>query len=429
MAYWVYNLILTLALIPLALALPLFFFLRVRWLEGFADRLSFYAPEKRRLMNGARPIWIHAVSVGEVLSMEALVREVRRKFPERKVLVSSSTATGIDMARKMRVGDATIFFPLDYAAIVRRALRIFDPALVIFLETEIWPNYLWIAHRKGIPVIMLSGRISARSLNRYRLFLRLFGQAVRRFSALGMQSESDAQRMVSLGVDRGKIVITGNLKYEVDGRGSASGNGGRPELLAPAIDAPRQVWVAGSTHYGEETIILEVYQSLKKSFPGLVLVLAPRHPHRFLEVEKLLQRKSVHYVKRSQVEEPAPARVDVLLLDTMGELPAYYARADVTFVGGSFVNVGGHNILEPARLRKPVFFGPYMSNFAEAAREMERQGGGAVVRTQYELARKIATVLSDPGMARAMGDRAHAAVNGHRGGIAESMELVSRYLG
>ena len=428
MVYWAYNLILTLALILLAPALPLFFLLRVRWLDGFADRLGFYSPEIRRLMNGARPIWIHAVSAGEVLSMGGLAKAIRKTFPNRKVLVSSSTATGVEMARQMGAADGTIFFPLDHPLIVRRALQAFDPTLVIFLETEIWPNYLWIAHRRGIPVLLLSGRISARSLRRYRWFSWLFGRAVRYFSALGVQTERDAQRMVALGVNRGKITITGNLKYDIDRTATVNGNGKLRRQFSPEGPSARRLWVAGSTHYGEETIILDAYEALKSRFPGLMLVLAPRHPHRFGEVEKLLQKRRLRYVKKSEVTEEM-ASIDVLLLDSMGELLSFYALADATFVGGSLVNVGGHNILEPARLRKPVFFGPYMSNFAEAAAEMEQRGGGAMVRTKEELARELAKVLADSHLAEAMGDSARSVVARHGGVLAQSMQLVSRYLG
>ena len=428
MVYWAYNLILTLVLILLAPALPLFFLLRARWLDGFANRLGHYSPKVRRLMDGTRPVWIHAVSAGEVLSMESLAKAIRKTFPDRKVLVSSSTATGVEMARKMGAADATIFFPLDYPLIVRRALRAFDPALVIFLETEIWPNYLWLAHRRGIPVLLLSGRISARSLRRYRWFSWLFGRAVRYFSALGMQTESDARRMAALGVDRSKLTVTGSLKYDIDRTTTGNGNGKfRGEFLAEG-PSPRRLWVAGSTHDGEESIILDVYGALKGRFPGLMLVLAPRHPHRFGNVEKLLQQRRVCYVKKSEVADRMPP-IDVLLLDSMGELLSFYALADATFVGGSLVNVGGHNILEPARLGKPVFFGPYMSNFAEAAAEMVQKGGGVTVRTKEELARELGKVLADSHLAEAMGDSAHCVVARHGGVLAQSMQLVSRYLG
>ncbi|MGH7847004.1 MAG: 3-deoxy-D-manno-octulosonic acid transferase, partial [Candidatus Binatia bacterium] len=337
-------------------------------------------------------------------------------------------ATGVEMARKMGAADATIFFPVDHPLIVRRALQAFDPMLVIFLETEIWPNYLWVAHRRGIPVLLLSGRISARSLRRYRWFSWLFGRAVRCFSALGVQTESDAQRMAALGADRSRIAITGSLKYDIDRTGSVNGNGKLEGYFLPEGPSPRSLWVAGSTHDGEETIILDAYRVLKSRFPGLLLVLAPRHPHRFGEVEKLLQKRRVRYVKKSDVADRMPPS-DVLLLDSMGELSSFYALADATFVGGSLVNAGGHNILEPARLRKPVFFGPYMGNFAEAAAEMEQKGGGVTVRTKEELARELEKVLADSQLAETMGDSAHCVVARHGGVLAQSMQLVSRYLG
>ncbi len=424
MVYWTYHAILTLVLILLAPVVPLFLVFRFRWMDGLRDRLARYSEEVRRAVQGARPVWIHAVSVGEVLSGQWLAEELRRSFPERKILVSSSTATGVEVARKIAVANAAIFFPWDHPRIIRRAFRFFDPALVIVLETEIWPSFLRTAHRRGIPVLLLSGRISVRSLRRYQRCGWLFRQAVRQFSALGMQTEGDAQRMARLGAESSKIWITGNLKYGAE----APLNGKQAEMASPQNATERKLWVAGSTHRGEEAIILEAYDVLKLRFPGLGLVLAPRHPHRFFEVEELLQKRGLVYAKRSEMNDQKSWTADILLLDTVGELPGFYARAAGVFVGGSLVQVGGHNILEPARLRKPVFFGPFMDNFSAAAAEMEQNRGGVVVQTRDDLVREMSRVLSDPEVAQAMGESAHLVVAKDRGVVARSMQLVSRYL-
>ncbi|HWP56342.1 MAG TPA: 3-deoxy-D-manno-octulosonic acid transferase [Candidatus Acidoferrales bacterium] len=425
MVYWLYNVALTLGVVLLAPLLPLFFLLRLRAVDGLAERLGFYAEKLKRDLAGARPVWLHAVSAGEVLSAACLVEEMRRAFPDRKIVVSSSTATGVQMAAKLPGISAAIYFPLDHPVVVRRALAAFDPRLVIFLETEIWPNYLAGAYRRGIPVLLLSGRISERSARRYRRFSRVFAPALRSLSALGMQTGADAQRMISLGVDPSRVVVTGNLKYDAP---SANGNGAACAASLGAALKGRKVWVAGSTHDGEEEFALEAHAALQRRFPGLVLILAPRHPHRFSQVEGLLEKRRTRFAKKSQLAGRAPDIPDVVLLDSMGELAAFYALADAAFVGGSLVSAGGHNLVEPARLGKPVFFGPYVDNFKQAATEIARAGGGAMVRTKDDLVENLTRVLADPGVALAMGALARGAVERHRGALRKSMKLVSRYL-
>lgn len=366
MVYWTYNVVLTLVLILLAPVLPLLLLLRVRFVDGLRDRFAWYSADVRGAVRGARPVWVHAVSVGEVRSGQCLAEALRQSYPERKILISSSTATGVEMARKIAAANAAIFFPWDHPWVVSRAFRIVDPALLIVLETEIWPTFLHMAHRRGIPVLLLSGRISARSLRRYRRLGSLFRQVVRQFNALGMQTEGDGERMAQAGAEPSKISITGNLKF------GAEGDGKQTKTLLSQNATMRNYWVAGSTHRGEEGIVLDAHDILKLRFPGLGLVLAPRHPQRFSEVETLLQKRGLVYAKRSQMNGKNSWTGDILLLDTMGELGDFYVQAAGAFVGGSLVEVGGHNILEPARLRKPVFFGPFMDNFSAAAAEMEQ---------------------------------------------------------
>src|SRR5262245_14171531 len=248
MAYWTYNVVLTVVLILLAPIAPFLLLLRVRWMNGLSDRLAWYSTDVRRALQGARPVWLHAVSVGEVRSGQCLAEALRRRYPACKILISSSTATGVEMARKIPAVDTAVFFPWDHPWAVRRALRFFDPALVIVLETEIWPSFLRIARRRGIPVLLLSGRLSARSVRRYRLWGFLFRQVVRQFNALGMQTEGDGQRMAQVGAEPHKIWITGNLKFGAP----ASLNGNQMQMPMPQNGTERNFWVAGSTHRGEE---------------------------------------------------------------------------------------------------------------------------------------------------------------------------------
>ncbi|OGP20478.1 MAG: hypothetical protein A2038_02800 [Deltaproteobacteria bacterium GWA2_57_13] len=428
MIYWVYNLLLTVLLLLVMPVLPFFLIFGQRFRQGFGQRFGVYPRAVRGAVAGSRPIWIHAVSVGEVLSATHLARELRREFPERKILLSTFTSAGREIASRAHAADAVVFFPLDHPWIVRRALKLFDPALLIFLETEIWPNFLRLSHRKGIPTLLLSGRLSPRAFRHYVALRVFFSQVVRRFTAVGMQTLDDAERMVRLGVAPEKIRVTGSLKHA-----PWNGNGVNPERAAEVLNAlgqkeARQVLVAGSTHPGEEEILIEVFLHLKPRFPSLLMILAPRHPHRFSEVEKLLKSKSVRYEKRSQMNGRGMASADVVFLDTLGELPDFYSVADIAFIGGSLVDAGGHNLMEPARFRKPILFGPYMTNFADITEEIKRGGGGVEVQGKEDLLREITALLSDRARAEKMGDLAYAVVEKDRRVVARTMELVHRYL-
>lgn len=391
--------------------------------------MGFYPRLVRERLRGSRPIWIHAVSVGEVLSARHLAEQLKERFPERKILLSTFTSTGNEIAHQTVVaGDVVIFLPLDHPWIVRRALTLFDPSLLIFLETEIWPNLIRLAYRRGIPTLLLSGRLSPGAFRRYSFFRFFFSRVVQQFTAVGMQSEEDAERMIGLGIDPRKIWITGSLKHTSLGADRRNSVGEAEAALDLRGEENRQVLVVGSTHRGEEQILLDVFLGLKSRFPALVMVLAPRHPQRFYEVEKLLKKMEVQYGKKSQMNGRRERFPDVILLDTLGDLPAFYSIADVAFVGGSLVDAGGHNLMEPARFRKPVLFGPYMANFTDIAEEMKRKGGGIEVKGREDLIRIISSLLADRTMAGRIGELAYGVVEGDRGVVDRSIGLVSRYL-
>jgi 3-deoxy-D-manno-octulosonic-acid transferase len=428
MAYWIYNFFLTLLLLLASPVLSLFFMFGRRFRQGFLQRICFYPREVLESVAGSRPIWIHAVSVGEVLSVRHLARQLKERFSKTKILLSTFTLTGGEIARQTGVADAVVFLPLDHPWIVRRAITLFDPSLLIFLEAEIWPNLLRLAHRRGIPTLLLSGRFSARTFRRYSSLRFFFSRVLQQFSALGMQSEVDVKRLIDLGVDPQRICVTGNLKHsswkEVGINGEGTGGGG----LFSTGKKDRQILVVGSTHRGEEEILLEVFRSLKSRFHPLLMVLAPRHPERFSEVERLLQKSGVRYEKKSQMNGQARNLPDVILLDTLGELPALYSLADVVFIGGSLVDAGGHNLMEPARFHKPILFGPSMTNFADVAEEMKRGGGAIEVRGREDLVREISGLLTDRTVAEKVGELAYRVIQRDRGVAEQSMRLISRYL-
>jgi 3-deoxy-D-manno-octulosonic-acid transferase len=429
MIYWLYNLLLTLSLILFLPLLPFFALLGGRFRKGFLQRIGFYPRQAWEPLRGSRPIWIHAVSVGEVLSARNLAGRLKQRFPERKILLSTFTPTGREIARQaVQAVDGVVYLPLDHPWIVRRALRRFEPSILIFLETEIWPNLLRIAYRSGIPTVLLSGRISPRAFYRYSIFRPFFSKVVRQFAAAGMQSEGDVVRMVGLGADAERVRITGSLKHAPWEDGAANGDENLKTGLKLGSEKAAPILVVGSTHRGEEEVLLDVFLFLKSSFPALKMVLAPRHPQRFDEVERLLKRSGVRFQKKSEMNGVEEGLPDVLFLDTLGELQAMYAFASVAFVGGSLIDAGGHNLVEPARFRKPILFGPYMTNFAGMALEMKRRGGAIEVKGREDLIREISTILNQPARAESMGDIAYAVVEEDHGVVERSLELVDRYL-
>jgi 3-deoxy-D-manno-octulosonic-acid transferase len=373
-------------------------------------------------MASARPVWIHAASVGEVRSAEALVSELKARAPQPKVLVSTFTATGNRIARQIPGVDAVIYLPLDFPWTVRRALRIFDPSLLLIIETEIWPNLLRAAFRRGVPSVLLSGRLSEKALARYSILRAFFRRVLGFFTVLGVQSSGDAARMATLGATAKKVFVVGSLKF------AAVGGDKRVGKIVSARDPGRHLVVAGSSHRGEEEILLKALLSARARFPKLSLVLAPRHPERFAEVERLLQNSPFAFQRKSRLTVEQYFSQDILLLDTVGDLPDFFAAGDIAFVGGSLVDGGGHNVLEPARLQKPILFGPHMTNFKSIAEEMKRRGAAIEVRDADDLARAVVRLLADTEERRRMGEQASQVAGANGDALMRNFQLAERYL-
>ena len=418
-------------MVALVLGLPLIPFLFLfgdRFSRGLGQRLGFYPRVVTAAWGRCRPIWIHAASVGEVDAASRLSRELKARFPGCTVLLSTFTATGNDRARQIGAADAVMFLPLDHKWIVRRTLAQLKPSLLIFLETEIWPNLVREAHRKGIPTLLLSGRLSAKAFKRYARFRWFFRRVLQYYSAFGMQSQDDAERILRLGAERRRVTISGNLKRAPAGEGERDKRRVSTGTETKTDRKDGQVLVVGSSHRGEEEILLKVFTALKAVFPKLQLVLAPRHPQRFSEVEKLLRAHGLHFARQSQRDGRRQFEQDVMLLDTVGDLQDFYAMGDVAFIGGSLVDAGGHNLLEPARLRKPLLFGPFMGNFKGLAEEMKRSGGGIEVQSGDDLIREISALLENPQKLKAIGEKAYHVAAEDPSVLNESMALAQRYL-
>ena len=431
MSYFFYNLFLAFAFCAALPLLPLLSLLGKRFSGGLAQRLGWYPKGVRHRLAGVRPIWIHAASVGEARAAKVLIEALRKRFPERRVILSTFTQPGNAVAQKRAGDEEVIFLPLDFAWTVRRSLNALNPALLVLIETEIWPNLLWEAQRRKIPALLVSGRISARAFRRYQAFLWLFRDVLRTFRVLGMQSEADGARIIRLGADPSVVQITGNLKQAAAGEKLVGETGEFARAFEPPATGEKRggwLWVVGSTHPGEEEIVLAAFGHLKKYFPALRMVLAPRHPHRFREVEKLLLAHGWRFEKKSQVNGKLVPEEDVMILDTLGDLERLYAVGDVAFVGGSLVNAGCHNLLEPARFRKPVLFGPHTSNVAALARDLIANGGGIQVRGCEDLVREITALLAEPERCKAVGTRAFQVASKDRGVLEGSLDVIAPYL-
>lgn len=388
--------------------------------RNFGERFGFGPPLARP------PIWVHAVSVGEVQAAAALVLALRERYPQTPVLVTTFTPTGAARARASFRGTAEVrFLPFDLPGSVRRFLDRARPRLAVIVETELWPNLYRHCRRRRIPLVIASARLSRRSIDRYRRLGALFRETVAGGVVIAAQGEADAERFRALGAAAERTHVTGNLKFDLALPPDIGERGRRlRERYAPG----GTVWVAGSTHGGaEEEAVLQAHRRVSAVHSGALLVLAPRHPNRFGEVAAWLERQGVAFTRRSQSEAAGEAS-NVLLLDTLGELLHFYAAADVAFVGGSLVPIGGHNLLEPASLGLPVLTGPHNSNGQDIARLLLDCGAAEVVRNGDELGSRVAQLLSDEALRVEMGNRGRAAVERNRGALEKLMALIDSLL-
>ena len=376
------------------------------------------------LAAGTAPtLWLHAVSVGEVLSAVPLVAAFQRDHPDWRIVVSTTTRTGRDMAEaRLREAAGVFYFPLDFAWIVRRVLRHLRPALIVIVETEIWPNLLRLCRARGVGVLLVNARISDRSFPRYRRLGRLLAPVLADFDRLCAQSEDTASRLRALGAPADKVVVTGSLKFDVGGDGPPA-----VEMVARRLEG-RPVLLAASTLRGEDEVLLDVLARLRSRVADARLVIAPRHPERFDEVTALAERTGLVALRRTALAASPDAPFDILVLDTIGELAALCAHATVVFVGGSLVPAGGHNILEPARFGRPIVVGPSMSNFAEIARLFLSERALVQVSDGAAASREILALFDDAARRRAIGEAAAAVLSRHRGAVARTMHEIAEVL-
>ena len=383
-------------------------------------------------LDGDESIWIHAVSVGEVLTARALLPQLRQRYPKLRIFLSTTTITGHQVARNnLQYVDEVFYFPFDFGFIVRRTVRLVRPRLFIMMETEIWPNLLRACRTAGVKTMLVNGRISARSYPRYRLARPLFRHVLAHVDRFCMQSDESARRIVDIGADPARVSVTGSLKFDSLQFPSASGamdRGQNRVLRYFRIPPERAVVIAASTLRGEEEPLLEAFQRIRSTRPTTLLIIAPRKPERFEDVERLGRKAGWNVARRSELRVDAEPRHDVVILDTIGELAQLFQVATVVFVGGSLVDAGGHNILEPAVFGKPIVFGPYMQNFAEIATTFLDNAAGVQVRSARDLETVLLELLDDPVRRASLGAAARALVEANRGARAKSLEAIAQLL-
>ena len=380
-------------------------------------------------LDGDDSIWIHAVSVGEVLTARALLPELRERYPRLRIFLSTTTITGHQVARNnLQYVDEVFYFPFDFGVIVRRSLRLVRPRLFIMMETELWPNLLRACRAAGVRTLLVNGRISSRSYPRYRAVRAFFRHVLADVDRFCMQSEESARRIIDIGADPARVTVTGSLKFDsLQFPGAAVSDRGQNRVLRYfRITPDRPVVIAGSTLKGEEEPILDAFRRIRSTRPDALLVIAPRKPERFDEVEGLARSHGWNVARRSELRVDSEPRHDVVVLDTIGELAQLFQVATVVFIGGSLVDAGGHNILEPAVFGKPIVFGPHMQNFGEIAAAFLANNAGVQVRTPRELETVLHELLGDPVRRAGLGAAARALVEANRGARGKSLAAIAQ---
>ncbi len=390
------------------------------------ERLGIGLPPSGRLSMGS--IWIHALSVGEVVSSLPLIRALKRKYPEKDIVVSVTTSQGMEIARNELKEEVKklITMPIDFWWSIHRMVVFTNPSLFVLVETDIWPGLIFHLKERGVKAILVNGRISPRTLTRYRCFRRFIRSVLSLFESCLMQSDLDRDRLLKIGLSKDSVKTVGNIKFDRDWM--PLGEKEHKQWLNTLSFSPEDsLWVAGSTHRGEEEVILDVFLRLRKSFPALRLIIAPREIERAGEVERLVSGKGFSAILRKDL--PHKRRpCDVLILDTLGELERIYGIAQVSFVGGSLEPIGGHNLLEPAGFGKPVLFGPHTHNFVQMSQLIVEAGGGRCVADGEALFETMKEILSDPKISDTMGQRAREFVELNKGALGRIMEYIENYL-
>lgn len=388
-----------------------------RWQERFG---VFTWEEKNKPI-----LWIHAVSVGEVNAAKSLISRLLEKYPDFQILVTTVTPTGAYTVKQHFLEDIKhLYLPYDLPFAVKSFLYKVKPSILITMETEIWPNLYQSCHVAKIPILIVNARLSEKSLQGYQLVSSLMKQTLNKVSVIAAQTERDAKRFISFGLDKSKVVITGNLKFDITVPHSITE---QAESLKRYFSVNRPVWIAASTREGEEEIILKAHQEILKKYPQAILILAPRHPDRVNKVASLCDARNFKYIKRTE-NRSFSSEYSVYILDTLGELQLHYAASQVAFVGGSLVNTGGQNMMEPASLALPVISGPHTYNFTEVTQLLSENDALVVVSNAEDLATKVSALLSDANHRHNIGEKGRKVIEENKGNLKRLMQIIRPYL-
>ena len=405
---------------------------RILFEDGYKKRLfesgGALSAERKELIADKNAIWLHAASVGEIVAASAVAKEIRKEWPNVPIVVSVVTSTGYEMAKHIiPEAEDIIYFPLDLPFSTQRMLDLVDPSIIVIVETEIWPNFIHKAKQKNIPILMVNGRISDKSIEGYRKVKFFMKAILKNIDYFCMQSQIDATYIKELGADPAKVVVTGNTKYDSF----------HPDVEPQDIEKLKRTFgtegkypviVAGSTHTGEESMVIDAFNRLLKKEPNAKLIVAPRHVNRSESIYELFAKKGHKAVLRSTMTEEEAKNAQVIIVDTIGELGRVYAISDIVFVGGSLVPVGGHNILEVAVFGKPIIVGPHMFNFKDIYALLSRNGGCVTVENDGELSKQFIELSENKEYREALGNACLAIMEENRGASRKNVLEIRRLL-
>ena len=418
-----------------------YFLLKGKYHQDYLQRFGIFKKDTFSGIARSRPIWLHAVSVGEMKTAEGLIKKTRELFPSKRFVISNVTKTGHDIAVSAAGDrDIVIYFPMDLSFVSRRIVGLINPSLFVAIETEIWPNLITELHARGIPVVLMNGRISPNSFRNYLLIRPVISGILNKVALFCMSTEADAERIRRLGASRNNVKVTGNMKFD-----SVFAEDKKEEECWPPIKN-KDAWlpessrliIAGSTHHGEDISLLESFKALKKDFPRLRLLIAPRHIERAAEIEALAGQAGLRTVRFSEVEKKCAGAETgsaffwggdpVFILDSIGRLGSLYRLAAMVFMGGSLVPHGGHNFIEPAVHAKPIITGPHVDNFKDMSELFKRNNAIEIAQNGSELTDSLRRLSSDEARCRTMGERAKKVVFDNMGSTDRNIALIKKYL-
>lgn len=421
---WIYNLAFPVVLLVLLPGFLVRMLRRGKYRHKFWQRFGFYSPRVLRKLGDSGRIWIHAVSVGEVLVAMKLIRAMRREDPSSHFVLSTTTSTGFKLAARAKSPWLEpIYNPLDFYFIARRALRAIRPKMLVLIEAEVWPNLVCEARAAGVKVALVNARLSPRSERRFRRARWITAPVFNQLNVLCLQEPEDIARWMGLGVEKSRLVVTGSIKFDAGGGGSGPRRDFQPVLRALGVEPGAPVLLAGSTFEGEEILVADVFRDLRKQFPHLFLILVPRHFERTSGVAAQLEKSGFHVALRTRPQS-ADAKADLLLVDTTGELRDWFACATVVFMGKSLCAKGGQNPAEPVAAGVPVLFGPHMQNFSTLSRQFLRHAGAMEISDAASLRDTVARLLAAPTLRTEMAANAQKCLEVHQGAIVRTIAAI-----